>query len=109
MKLSELFNNYQNQYFNVLPPRNVKSAGSMIAAVMRATADEMGNEDTEAQASKLWPNNKYDRRQYDDTAKSIVQKVKKLRKKQVLAGPKEMELVIDKNRTVKDSPSVIYR
>ncbi len=111
MKIDEVFNNQQKMYFNVLPPRNCKSTGSMIAAVMRAKADEMGNEDTEAaaegQADKLWPNNKYDRRQYDDVGKSIIQQARLLRKKEMAREPKEMQ--ITQGRDVPDSHGGIYR
>lgn len=60
MKLNEIFNNYPNVYFNVLPSDHAsKPSGTMIAAIMRARADDQGTMDTEyeheAQSSKLWP------------------------------------------------------
>lgn len=104
MKLNEL-NNYGKLYFNVLPPRDVKPNSRMIATVLRAKADSQGNEQTEyeghAQADKMWPNHKWDRRQNDEVAKDIARKAK-----QNLKGNRnadwEFELVADKNRHARD-------
>jgi hypothetical protein len=105
MKLDELFNNYPKQYFNVLPPKETKPTGSMIATIARSIADDQGSEPTEyeseARASKTWPNHKYDRRQNDEVAKDIVRKRRKSLKKNRNADW-EYELISDKNRHARD-------
>lgn len=107
MKLDELFNNYGKQYFNVLPPPEVKPNSSrMIATILRAKADSQGTEPNEQGqgSSKLWPNHKWDRRQNGDTARAIVQRSKKLLKKN-RNNDQEFELVTDKNRQARDDGS----
>lgn len=108
MKLYELFNNYPKHYFNVLPPDDVKPTGSMIATLMRARADDQGNEKTEyegrAESNKLWPNDVagYAR------AKEIAQKSRK-RLKNGRNADWEYEVIADKNRTAKDEGGAVFR
>jgi hypothetical protein len=102
MKLFEIFNNRPKLYFNVVPQKNSYYTGKFIAATMRAKADEEGNAKNQFDdATILFPNSKYDRRQYDDVAKSIVQKSRKILKSR-RPQPSEFELVTNKHREARD-------
>lgn len=80
MKLLEVLNN--GMWINVAP---CPSKNKSIAAVKRAKADKQGNVERPykdiAQPSKAWPNDKYDRRQYDDVSAAIAQRARKIAKK----------------------------
>lgn len=101
MKLYELFNNYPKHYINVLPPSDVKPTGSMIATIMRARANEQGNEDTEyesrAESSKLWPNDKYGYHKARE-----IRHLSRMRLKNSRNAEWEHEVISDKNRHAKD-------
>ena len=121
MKLNEIFNNYPNVYFNVLPPdHSSKPSGNMIAAIMRAHADEQGTMDTEyeheAEADELWPDGEdsYGDDEYyeepddsedEDWEEEVIQ-----RAKDSLEQDSETEKVQKRNRKMTDvSDDVIYR
>jgi len=111
MKLFEIFNNRSKLYFNVVPQKNSYYKGKFIAAVMRAKADKEGNAKNQfPDATILFPNSKYDRRQYDDVSRAIVQKSRKILKSRQ-KQPSEFEVISSKNREVRDQvgSGITYR